>query len=128
MWLISAISLERLEPNNVQASINNIRALNLRIVCLTCAYNLACLLDFLEACPLLENLELRLRCPDREAPSVRRRIHWENLRTLVLFRYGLEIIRHISLSPGAEASFFASGIPGDQIGQWNGGGLPGLQA
>jgi len=120
-------SLERLEFNNVQASIDSIRAPNLRVLYLTCAYNFASLLDFLEACPLLENLKLRLRRPDRETPSVRRRIHWENLRTLVLFRYGLEIIRHISLPPGVEAKFFAPGIPEDQVGQWNGRGSPGLQ-
>jgi len=46
----------------------------------------------------------------------------------VFFQYGLEIIRHISLRPDAEAKLFASGIPGDQVGQWNGGGSPGLQA
>lgn len=120
-------SRERLELNNVQASINNIRAPNLRILYLTCVYNLADLLDFLEARPLLESLKLRLRRRDREAPSVHRRIYWENLGTPVPFRYGLEIIRHISLPPGAEAKKFAPGIPEDQVGQGNSRSPPGLQ-
>ena len=104
-------SRERLELNNVQASINNTRAPNLRILYLTCVYNLADLLDFLEARPLLESLELRLRRPDREALSIHRRIYWENLGTPVPFRYGLEIIRHISLPPGAGAKILRQGSP-----------------
>ena len=80
---------------------NNIRAPNPRVLYLTCAYNFASLLDFLEACPLLENLDVRLQRLNGEAPNGRRKIDWEN---------------------------FAPGIPGDLVERRNNGELLDPQA
>ena len=112
--------LERLELDDIRASINNIRAPNLRVLRLTCTYNLTSLLDFLEACPRLEDLQLRFQHLDGETPRFRRRIDWENLRTLLLFRDGSRVLRHISLPPGAKVNLITRTIPEDMVvGQGN---------
>ncbi|KAF9644510.1 hypothetical protein BDM02DRAFT_940583 [Thelephora ganbajun] len=121
-------SLERLQLKDLQLSINDVRTPKLRVLKLTRTYDFANLLDFLETCPLLENLELRLHHLNGEPPGARRKVVWDNLKTIVLCGHGLKILQHTSLPPGVEAGLYGPMILRDLTGHRNDGNLFNLQA